>query len=192
MAILNITRQQYRDLAEIVKKEAGMCLNLSSFSQMGKWGEYSPWAMPVYKDVTDPETAFDEAAFITLSRSIDTERLRHCGASRPELDWGELEDHEIFPFIVWHEIGHRVDNFDPWGIMGIKDDDTREKCRRRAGFVNEVLADRFAWGHIRPGEPIPISQYGEKWRKSTEFGLAYLQKHAPTNGKKLRNLEPGA
>ncbi|MCY1536739.1 hypothetical protein D9M68_722090 [compost metagenome] len=117
---------------------------------------------------------------ITLAVSISTSHLRSCGLGRPELDWSVLEDHEIYPFVVWHEIGHRVDNFDSW-LIGIKDAEILDECRRRIHFVNELLADRYAWSQVRPGAPIPLSENGKRLQERATESLAYLEKHAPRN-----------
>ncbi|MCY1370191.1 hypothetical protein D9M69_572740 [compost metagenome] len=96
------------------------------------------------------------------------------------MDWSVLEDHEIYPFVVWHEIGHRVDNFDSW-LIGIKDAEILDECRRRVCFVNELLADRYAWSQVRPGEPVPLSENGKRLQERAVESLAYLEKHAPRN-----------
>lgn len=149
-ATLHITRQQYRAFAEITKS-FGMGLNLSTVKSMGCWGEYSPWALLVCKDASEPDTKWSERALITLANSINTGKFRAAGAQRPELNWAALKNDEIHPFVVWHEIGHRMDNFDSWGIIVINDLKVRNKCHRQIRLVNEVLADRYAWERIRPG-----------------------------------------
>lgn len=102
--ILHITRKQYRGFAEITKSVAGMALNLSSFSRMGNaWGIYSSWALLTCIDATQDKPKFDEISFITIAKSININKFRTT--KRPELDWRKLEDHEIYPFVLWHEIG---------------------------------------------------------------------------------------
>lgn len=192
MATIHITRQQYRSLSDATKSAAGVALNLSTFARMGNcWGIYSPWALLVCKDATDPESEWCEISQITLARSVNTAKLHSAGPGRPELDWSKLEDHEIFPFIVWHEIGHRMDNFDALAVMALPDISVRNECFRRMKLVNEVLADRYAWEHIRPGEPIPISAYGQTVREKLLGSLEYLNTHAPRTARKPRFLELG-
>lgn len=113
MAVVNITRGQYRTFAEIAK--ANSCvLSLSTVEEMKCFGEFSFMAIGVVRDAADGHSGLIEKAPITLARSIDADQFR--SASRPEIDWGQLEDHEIFPFLFWHEIGHRVDNFDAFSV----------------------------------------------------------------------------
>ncbi|MES2249359.1 MAG: hypothetical protein V4645_18950 [Pseudomonadota bacterium] len=183
--VLRLTRHQYREFFEQTKA-AGLALNISTYKHMGCWGTYSPWALSICKDATVAEPQWDEHAVINIASAINANRLRAVGPKRPELDWQVLDDEEIYPFLVQHEIGHRQDNFDQFEIMIIKDLEVRDKCHRRVRFANEVLADRYAWNRIRPGEPIPLSKYGEEVRDRLAEGLAYLEAHAP----KLRACRP--
>lgn len=189
---LRVSRREYRSLAEVTKQH-GLGLTLSTFDKMRCWGFYSGWAELVCMDAAAEDPGWDERGVVTLAATIDTEALRSAGAGRPELDWGQLEDHEIIPFIVWHEIGHCMDNFSGWDIITLQDIDIRDECRRRSRFINEVLADRYAWQHVRPGEPIPLSEYGKRQQERTAEGIAYLSEHVPprTNCRKPRPLRPG-
>ncbi len=184
--ILRITRKQYREFAEIAKKK-GCALNLSVPTRIGRdwwtsknyraWGSVSRWALSVCTDATDPNTTWSERGLVTLSSSIDTIRWRN--AKRPELDWSQLEDEEIYPFILWHEIGHLTDNFDIFELIILKDPDIRDQCHKYTWLTNEVLADRFAWNKIRPGEPIPICESGQANQEVINTRLDYMNKHCP-------------
>lgn len=179
--VLRLSRREYRALAEETKA-AGMALNLSTFRIMGCWGAYSPWALPVCKDVSKPDPGYHEHSLITLAASVDAERFRAAGATRPEVDWSVLDDSEIYPFIIQHEIGHRQHNFDVWRLQfDVKDLEIREKCRRVIGGTNEVLADRYAWDRIRPGQPLPLGDQGKKLQEQVAEALAYLGQHCPMN-----------
>ena len=175
MAVVNITRGQYRTFAEIAKAN-GCVLTLSTVEEMKCFGEFSFMAIGVVRDAADGHSGLIEKAAITLARSIDADQFR--SASRPELDWGHLEDHEIFPFLFWHEIGHRVDNFDAFSVTGLKDPEARATCLRYATPVNEVLADRYAWNKIRPGEPIQLGDTGKRLQDGIAAGMDALRKHA--------------
>ena len=189
---LTLGRAAYRTFADQTKA-VGLALNISTYKSMGQcWGGYSPWALLVCKDASDPNTKFEERALITLSSSINTRKLRAAGPSRPELDWSALDDDEIYPFVVQHEIGHRLDNFDTWGVMTIEDIQIRDECHRRARFVNEVLADRYAWNQIRPGEPVPLSANGKMMQEKTAASLAFMHKHAPMMRPSKRPLQAGS
>jgi hypothetical protein len=175
MAAVTITRGQYRTFAEIAKTH-GCVLTLSTVEEMKCFGEFSFMAIGVVEDAADRDSGLFEKAAITLARSIDADQFRSAG--RPELDWGHLEDHEIFPFLFWHEIGHRVDNFDAFSVVALKDPEARATCLRHVNTVNEVLADRYAWNKIRPGEPIPMCDAGKRLQDGIAAGLEHLRKHA--------------
>lgn len=174
-ANIRLSRRQYRAFAEIAKAN-GCVLSLSTVEKMKCFGEFSFMATGVVQDATDPHSRLDEHAAITLARSIDADQFR--SARRPELDWGRLEDHEIFPFLFWHEIGHRVDNFEAFSVVTLKDPDARATCLRNVGTVNEVLADRYAWNKIRPGEPIRLGDTGKRLQDRVAAGIDVLRKHA--------------
>jgi hypothetical protein len=175
MAVVNITRGQYRSFAEVAKAN-GCALTLSTVEEMKCFGEFSFMAIGVVRDATDSRSGLTERAAITLARSIDADYFRSAG--RPELDWGRLEDHEIFPFLFWHEIGHRIDNFDAFSVTTLKDPDARAACLRNVGIANEVLADRYAWNKIKPGEQIPLGDAGKRLQDGIAAGLEALRKHA--------------
>lgn len=175
MAVLNLTRGQYRTCAEIAKAH-GCVLSLSAVEEMKCFGEFSFMAIGVVRNAADNNSGLLEHSAIRLARSIDADYFR--SASRPELDWGQLEDHEIFPFLFWHEIGHRVDNFDAFSVVTLNDPEARATCLRNVGTANEVLADRFAWSKVRPGEPIQVGAAGKRLQDGIAAGMEALRKHA--------------
>lgn len=187
MAVVKITRGQYRAFAEIAKAH-GCVLSLSTVEEMKCFGEFSFMAIGVVRDAADGHSGLIEKSAITLARSIDTDYFR--SASRPELDWGHLEDHEIFPFLFWHEIGHRVDNFDAFSVTGLKDPEARATCLRYWTAVNEVLADRYAWNKIRPGEPIALGDTGKRLQDGIAVGMDALRKHTVHTGTFTRQSLP--
>lgn len=191
---LRLTPSQYRRFAEDTKA-VGLSLNVSTYEHMGCWGTYSPWALRLVTDASVETPQFGERAMINIASSVDPDSVRAVAPRRPELDWSVLEDHEIYPFVVQHEIGHRQDNFDTiFASFSIRDPEVFRLCQRRIGFANEVLADRYAWRQIRPGEPIPLSAIGKRMEGKIAETLAWLEQHC----KKLapcrpeRKMAPGA
>ncbi|WP_426143204.1 hypothetical protein [Pseudomonas sp. DWP3-1-2] len=174
---LRLTRTQYRVFAEQIK-QAGCCLSLSTFRELGNaWGMFNPMAQSVLVDTTEAFSAFTESRIIQLATSIRTNDVRNC--QRPEIDWAELEDHEIYPFVVAHELGHLMDNFEIWNIWRIEDLDVQLRCQTALRSINEVLADRYGWEQIRPGEPVPLSEHGKSAEEKVAADLALLNMHAP-------------
>ena len=174
---LRVTRLQYRAFADQVK-QFGCCLSPSTFRSLGNnWGLYSPMVGSVLVDASTKETRYDERAVIQLSTSVNTADLRR--QARPEIDWSALDDHEIYPFIVAHELGHHIDNFSVWDVCRIEDSQARDRCMKVLRSINEVLADRYAWSQVRPGEPVPLCEYGKRLQEEVAADMELLYKHAP-------------
>ena len=158
-ATLRLTRAQYRQYAEQVKA-VGKALNLATYSDLGVWGEKGAWGLAIIDDATQPPSPYTEKGLITLSTSINTKSLRRAGLDRPECDWSQLTDSEIYPFIVAHEIGHVVDNFGWWHQLSLdKEHPDVKRAMAALGLINEVLADRWAWKQVCQ-RPMPITEYG--------------------------------
>lgn len=186
---LRITRSQYRQLAEIAKQH-GVGLALDTFTNMGgNWGLYNAWAKPIVREVLTDRRQMEEKIAIELSTTVDAGAFRM--AMRPELDWSQLADDEIYPFLAYHEIGHHIDNFSFWDVMAIQNIEVREQCRAVATRVNEMLADRFAWELIRPGEPLPLCEWGQTNAEMMANDLALLQRHITRTRRSPRALPPG-
>ncbi|MBV7586876.1 hypothetical protein KW851_28875 [Pseudomonas sp. PDM33] len=157
---LRLGRRQYRNYAESAKA-LGCYLDVSTVHEMrGNWGMFNRMARCVFLDASSDSIQLDEAAGVTLASTIKTGDFR--SVVRAELDWSYLDDEEIYPFILQHEIGHRQDNFDVWSVSDIKDRKSRLLCQRWIATVNEVFADRYAWSVIRPGEKLPVSENGKR------------------------------
>jgi hypothetical protein len=186
---LRLTRSQYRIFAEQVK-EAGCALSLSTFRAMGNcWGIFDPRAKLTCMDVSADDVMFTECSSIQLSMSIQTDVMRNV--SRPEIDWSALDDDEIYPFIVAHEIGHRVDNFCYWDTGRIDDERIRTRCESAIRSINEVLADRYAWNQIRPGDPVPLCEYGKSIQEEVTADLALMDAYIPRVRRQPRSLPSG-
>lgn len=186
---LRLGRVQYRALAEIAK-QAGCCLGLSTFEQLGgAWGLFNPFALGVHKDATVDTPHMQEQIVIQLAASVDAARLR--SVQRPEIDWSQLHDDEIYQFITWHEIGHKLDNHFIFDLWGITDKKLHDKCHGVIAFVNEILADRFAWNQIRPGEPVPLCENGKRMQEKAAEAMALLDLHIPRTRRAPRALPGG-
>jgi len=186
---LRLTRTQYRAFAEQAK-QAGCVLSLSTFHALGNcWGIFDPRAKLAFLDVSSDDAAFAEVCGFQLATSVDAGRLR--SNQRPEIDWSALEDHEIYPFIVAHEIGHRVDNFCYWDANRVEDDLARTRCVSVIRSINEVLADRYAWNQIRPGEPVPLCELGKSLQEEVAGDIALMDKHMPRVRRQPRALPAG-
>lgn len=158
--VLRLTPRLYRRLHALAKREAGAALNVQSFKQLQAFGHFSCMAQCVIKNAAAPcdVRQSDEAACITLASRINVAKLR--ATTRPEIDWGAIPADRLYEFIFWHEVGHRVDNLDPLDFMTSEYRHRPDFARWRFYFtrVNEVLADRYAWNKLFPGQPLPIAR----------------------------------
>ncbi|MDM9596956.1 MULTISPECIES: hypothetical protein [Pseudomonas] len=186
---LRITRRQYRQFAELAKSN-GVGLTLDTFTNMGGiWGEYSSWAQPVIRDVSSESRLCDERTAIKLAASVNAGAFRN--AHRPELDWAVLEDGEIFQFIVNHEIGHHIDNFSICDLSLTPNREVEDECFKVMRRVNEMLADRYAWEQVRPGEPLPLSEAGKRLQEVMAADLELLNKNMPRTRRAPKALPSG-
>ena len=187
-ATLKLSHEQYRQFADLCKAEAGQGLEVSTFEEMrGSWGLSGGMAWELISDVRKKDISFDHhVARITLADTIDVAEFRRCGRARPELNWSALSDEEIYPFVVWHEIGHRRDNFnmldaaffDPASLAPLR-------------YINEILADRFAWSRIRPGEPLPLTRTGKANQHQIAEQLALISERHVRARYKVRPIATG-
>lgn len=186
---LRLGRAQYRQLAEMSKR-AGCCLELATVEELdGNWGMYCPFASAVHPDASKDDPAIHERVALQLATTIDTCVLR--SAQRPEIDWSQLHDDEIYEFVVAHEIGHFLDNHCGFDIWAIPDPLIQRECLQVIGAVNEVLADRYAWNQIRPGEPVPLCETGKRLQDSIAESMLMLDKYVPRIRRAPRSLPAG-
>jgi hypothetical protein len=187
---LQLTRAEYREFAELTKCIAGRPLNVSTFKKLDNaWGQQCLWALLTIDDVTDPETKYQETSWLSIASRINVARFKAAALHR-QCDWGKLENHEIYAFIVHHEIGHFVDNYDMFRASGMVG--PQDTLWRYGRVVNEVLADRYAWEQVRPGEPMPLTEYGRRnfdilaaWEASLDSAAAF------TRGRALKSRKGG-
>lgn len=175
---IQLTHAQYQRLARLCKEHAGKPLNIASEEDMGgDFGMVNYWALPVINDATKAREPYYEQAYIHLSYRINTARLRAAGPFRPECDWSKLKNSELFDFVVWHEIGHFRDNFHPMDILFASElSPEAVLAGKKAPYINEVLADRYAWERVRPGQPMPLTEEGRANAKRIEQDIKLLSR----------------
>ncbi|MFW7342876.1 hypothetical protein V0R37_15210 [Pollutimonas sp. H1-120] len=176
---IHLEHLQYRELAAMCKVHAGKPLNLASVRDMeGDWGRINYWALPVLDDVTQAEQQYREQAYIFLVNRLKTGAVRAAGVRRPECDWSQLKNSEIYQFIVWHEIGHVRDNFHPMQFLFRQDlPPEAVQASRKAAYINEVLADRYAWERVRPGQSMPLTEQGKRDADQIERDIDELSRY---------------
>ncbi|QBR40563.1 hypothetical protein EHF36_07930 [Kerstersia gyiorum] len=183
---LRLNRAQYRQYAEQTKA-AGKGLNLVTFTDTQNWGEWGMWALAMVDDAAAPPTFYCEKGLISLASTINTKRFRHAGISRPECDWSQLTDAEIYPFIVMHEIGHTKDNFSVWDLMRCDQKDPKvQQAHAVLACINEVLADRYAWERIC-NRPMPLTEQG---RRDADKYEACIELLTQQTGRRIQQSKP--
>lgn len=188
---ITLSHAQYRRLADQCKEHAGHPLNLTSVEDMGSaWGQINYWGLPTLDDVTQPDQEYREKAYVYLITRLDAGAVRAAGKGRPECDWSALRNSEIYPFIVWHEIGHFRDNFSPFDLIREAGPELNA-IRGKVALVNEVLADRFAWERVRPGEPMPLTEAGKRDADAIERDIEALSQRFQRAKYPIKPLEAG-
>lgn len=172
--VLHITPAQYREYAEIAKSH-GMVLRL--FEQpariIGLVGGLDPAAI----DATSSSEigSLVEAPFLLLCSSINAGEVRRRGRDRYECDLSKLTDAEMYRFWLFHEIGHKANNYNTlsYQFKHFGKDPLYADTLRRMEYANEVLADRWAWSQVCD-RPMPLTPRGQKHQEALAAELAYL------------------
>ena len=154
--ITKLSRSMYRDYALLAKQHAGSALQVSTYSAMNCWGAIDPMARGIYKDAKDVSSHATEGSVIKIADRINVNRFQ--SAMRPELDWSAIPGKMVYEFVLWHEIGHIINNlcsFDLLQAKGLKE--PLPIILRKLGWVNETLADRFAWNTLFPKKKLPLN-----------------------------------
>lgn len=189
---VSLTPEMYRQFSDLCKVEAGHALEVSSFEAMrNSWGLTGFSASELIQDVRSASAIFTQpVGRIELAETVDVAEFRLVGRSRPELNWAVLSDEEIHPFIVWHEIGHCRDGFSMLDAQ-FQQIEGPSPGLSMVRMLNEVLADRFAWERIRPGDPLPLTERGRRDKVSIETALQYVSQFYQRAKYKVRPLEAG-
>lgn len=166
-----LTPPQFRALDKRCQAIAGRPLRVYRKSERPVFGCINYFASACCIDLValsgDGSGAWREYGLLEVASEISIDRWNN--AIRPEIDLRRVPAGRIHEFVVWHEIGHRLDNychFDAQTKRCHEWDDIRE--------VNEVLADRFAWRAMFPGERLPVREgcsHVDDWLRNWEARL---------------------
>lgn len=192
MRTITVSHEQYRMYAEWCKAEAGQVLEVSAEAQLrGDFAASLFMAWEVIADVRDKLPSYQhEVSRIELAPSIAVGTFRRAGRGRPEINWDALTDDEIYPFLIWHEIGHRRDNFDLLDVMWNRSQYPAQVVQS-IRWVNEVLADRFAWQRIRPGESPSLTSAGRRDQQRIADAISCIGQHCKRAQYKVRPISAG-
>lgn len=193
-SVVRLTPAQYRRFHALAKREAGAALAVSSYQKLGAWGQFSCMADSVVKNAAAPRDVQlgDEVACITLASRINVDKLH--AATRPEMDWSAIPKALVYEFIFWHEVGHRLDNFDAFDFMTSKYRSYPDfhRWHRHLNRANEVLADRFAWNRLFPGRPMAVAkQHSPEYLRELDAHIEQFSRDVPRAKYKVRPLPEG-
>lgn len=178
-----LTPQVFRALDRRVRKQSGGVLMVCTPDEMhGLWGSAGGMAGDVFIDTRLLGNAKHDggvcahAADIRITNQIKV--LDFQGAQRPEIDLRKIPANRIYEYLVWHEMGHLLENFDPWGLFGKgvpADYANRDDVRSALSQLNEVMADRFAWSQMFPDQRLPLRRgkaHMKDWAKEWDARLS--------------------
>lgn len=151
---INVTKTQYRKLAKIAK-EYGCLLEIKPFSEIRCFGALHPMLAGATEDARKPTAYLIEHPLITIAESFSIEQMK--SSNRPEINWEAIPTDKVIDFVLWHELGHKVWNFCQFDIF-LKKLNFDRNMLYRVRKCNEILADRFAWEKLFPGEKLPIKE----------------------------------
>jgi len=185
-SVLLLSHSQYRELAEVAKREAGSILSVHKFRDKGCWGLMSWMVAGAVIDTTNPASKRIEASWISLADRINLNAFH--AAYRPEIDWSAVPASRVYEFLLWHEIGHQLENFFVFDLLKAQDPSIPGKVQ----MINEVLADRFAWRQLFPDQPLPLRRtLSVRDQSLISTDLEYLNSIAPLKRSQRRSLPAG-
>ncbi len=165
--VIKLTRELYRKLDIIARQNAGTTIEVRKYKEMGgNFAETSIWPTRVCVDTCREE--WREMRVIYLANRIDAGRFHSCPRSRWELNWGEIRIEDIYPFLVWHEVHHLTREI---SVLDLPRGWYFNGGHGKFLKVNEIRADRFAWEHISPEQPMPLAihEYARELRELERF-----------------------
>lgn len=173
-----------RAIDALARTEASRVFEVKSREDMrGFWGTAHHMVGDVFYDIRmllNADTLTGTCANVgVLEIAAEIEVAKFQSAMRPEIDLSTVPAERICAFVALHEIGHVCDNYPAlWAFAQhpkLKDPTTNREWMSAMHKVNEVLADRFAWGHLFPGVTLPnrdgcedVKNWVEEWTRVFE------------------------
>lgn len=193
--VIPLSPEMFRELDVMARKMAGAVLIVREWSEMeGAFGRRGALYTSAIMDTTLPKRFWKgtDVSWIEIANAIDPSAFHSC--KRPEMDWMAVKPPDIYRFIVLHEIGHAIENYNEINLIVLAARG-QENFREIAGKVrtlNEVLADRFAWGNLYPGQPLPLREDLVSSRINYDKWFSELGKFLVLREQKRESLPVGA
>lgn len=187
--LLILTPALFRYLDVIARKHGGCVIEVKTPEQMkGSFVRWSMWAADVYKDHT--MTSGDEVSAIQLVNTLTVKDFRSM--SRPEIDYSSIPPELIFPYLLWLGLGFRSRHYDDFHMQIMPDIDRAivDRVVREMRFLNQILADRFAWKHMFGDGPPPLSKQGKALQPELFNRFQQVNKYLPLYDRSQKNTLP--
>jgi hypothetical protein len=189
-SLIRLTPALFAELDHIARTEAGCVLSISTFDEINGWGRFNSMCGGAYIDARRPygPGCMDDVQIIELAEEIDIASFR--SVKRPELDWSGVPNEKIFQFVLYHEIGHKLNNFCPFDFMVSKarGRENERDLYSSLRWVNEILADRFAWERLFPNVDMPQVLRSTKESREIERRIAQLSEFVKIREIKFKAL----
>jgi len=150
---ITLTPRLFRKL-DVIARRHGAVLEVKRRDRLGCFGLWPGVVGEVFVDkhATEGVGVCSDAAVVQIANYIDVDEFQ--SSQRPELDYCKVEINQIYPLIVYHELGHILENYLMWHVH-VAAESPRSLLPKVARTLNEVLADRFAWRQLYPMVPLP-------------------------------------
>ena len=159
MSYLALTPEHFQELDAMARTLAGRVIEVQDYRNSlldEKTFAAIPWmTTDVILDMHATPLRGSYCGGIFVKNMIDVDLFRTT--ARPEMDWGAIPEEDIYRFLILHEIGHCLNNYDyDWWLQDR--DSEKGQLYGIVRGVNEVLADRYAWEALYPGKPFPVKR----------------------------------
>ena len=190
MSYLALTPEHFQELDAMARTLAGRVIEVYDYRDnkhldKEEFGAVTWMATDVILDMHATPLRGHYCGGILLKNLIDVDLLR--ATTRTEMDWGPIPEEDIYRFIIFHEIGHCLNNYEYEGWL-YEWGSEKYKLQGSVRWINEVLADRYAWEALYPGKPFPV-----KHRRKTAIKalMRKLDRHFKMRDYKKKQLPPG-
>ena len=177
-----LTPEHFRELDYVSRTIGGAVLVVKPHEEMeGAYARQSVLAGSVYRDSRiRTGVCMEECGTIQIANRI---KINKDAMRSFEVVWKDIPLEELYWWVIHHEIGHRLGNFSWWDLIEACRENDRAfttEVNREMAFLNEILADRWAWEKLHPEMPLETKpEYDERidafkeqcplsWRTSTK------------------------
>ncbi len=188
MAIIKLTPELFRQLDILARTKAACPLSVfDSEKEPYHFASFSFQPEAVYKhlDLIESPGCCCEKTFIKVSNRIDTEKFGQTRTA--EIDFGAIPRDDIYKFLVFHEISHKLFDFCEW-LLPVFRNGIAERNRFYA--VNQIRADRYAWKTLYPRKRLPKRALNKEDKEVFIEAIKFMDLHKEWFPKEPRKVDP--